>query len=382
MIKILEKSKCSGCHACVGVCPKSCITMQRDEDGFLYPVIDESACVDCKLCERVCPIINKKENRKQIEDIGAYAAYTKDDKLRFNSSSGGIFTEIASTVIEDGGVVFGAAFTENFDVAHKCIDTVEGLRELRGSKYVQSTIGNTFSLAKQYLQEGRKVLFTGTPCQIAGLYSYLGKEYDNLITQDIICHGVPSPMLWKKYIELREDKSGARIQGVSFRHKKTGWKTYSIHLVFANNKEYIASTSEDYYMRGFLSNLCLRPSCYDCKFKDKIRQSDITLADFWGIQHVLPEMNDNKGTSLVIVNSKVGRELIERISDKITVKSANLEEAMKHNTAMISSAFCPSDRESYMETVRTKGIKKATKKYLKVRFVLRAKRWLHRFLKK
>ena len=204
MIQITEKSKCTGCHACVNACPKNCIGMVSDEEGFLYPEIRQTECVNCGKCEKVCPLLNGKTKNPDALQIG-YAAYNKDETIRLKSSSGGIFTLLAEWIIQQGGVVVGAAMTEDCkSVQHTIAETIEDLENLRGSKYLQSTIGTIFKTVKKYLDSGRLVLFTGTPCQIGGLYSYLGKEYDNLYTQDLICHGVPSPLIWKNYVELRE----------------------------------------------------------------------------------------------------------------------------------------------------------------------------------
>lgn len=204
MITIQDKTKCSGCHACAQVCPKQCIAMEVDTEGFWYPVVDTALCVECGLCETSCPIQHPLANNKTENDITAYAAVNKNDEIRLQSSSGGIFTLIASEVIHQGGVVFGAAFDKTFAVGHQYTETIDGLAVFRGSKYVQSRIGDTYKQAEAFLKDGRTVLFTGTPCQIGGLLVYLKQDYDNLITQDIICHGVPSPMVWQSYIKYRE----------------------------------------------------------------------------------------------------------------------------------------------------------------------------------
>lgn len=282
MIEIIQKEKCSGCHGCVNACPKHCITMHPDTEGFWYPQINKEQCIACGLCEKVCPIIRKNESDDHFT-TKAMAAINQDEEIRLKSSSGGVFTLIAEEIIKQGGAVFGAAFSEDFkSVHHICVDTVEGLDKLRGSKYVQSRIGDTYKQAKAFLEEGKKVLFTGTPCQISGLYAYLAKPYENLYTQDLICHGTPSPMVWKKYVEYREQKAASKTQRMFFRHKQYGWKTYAVLFEFANNTAYGKTLHEDAFMKVFLSNICLRPSCYACSFKTLHRESDLTLADFWG----------------------------------------------------------------------------------------------------
>jgi len=278
MEKIIEKKNCSGCHACYSICPKQCIKMCEDEEGFWYPQIDKEQCVNCGACKKVCPVLKEYQPNPRGK---AYACINKDEGIRMKSSSGGIFTLLASAVIEQGGVVFGVAFDSDFSAFHTYVEDKTELEKLRGSKYVQSRIFDTYKKVKEYLDLKRIVLFSGTPCQIGGLKTYLGKEYDNLIMQDIICHGVPSPLVWQKYITLRETKAGSKIGRTFFRHKKYGWKTYSVRFEFSNRTEYEQIFSKDLFMRAFLANLCLRPSCYNCHFKSKERESDITLADFW-----------------------------------------------------------------------------------------------------
>ena len=378
MIKITNKSNCSGCHACANVCPKKCIEMVSDNEGFWYPKIDETKCINCGLCEKVCPIIHKcqpDETRKTT----AMAAINLNEEIRLKSSSGGIFTLIAEKIINQGGVVFGAAFADDFrSVHHICMDNVADLEKLRGSKYVQSKIGDTYKQAKQFLDNGRKVLFTGTPCQIGGLYSYLQKHYDNLYTQDIICHGVPSPMVWEKYVEERERKSASQIQRMFFRHKKYGWKTYAVLFEFSNNTAYVKSLQEDSFMRAFLSNSCLHPSCHDCSFKSIKRQSDITLADFWGIQNVLPEMDDDKGTSLVLVHSDKGKALLSQLSDKIKSNEVSCDLIEKYNLAAVKSALANKNRNLFMKSIVSGNFDNTVNKYCKQDLNLRLKALISR----
>ena len=382
MINIKQKEKCSGCHACESVCPKKSISMVNDSDGFLYPQIDSGLCIKCGVCVKSCPILSPKENIKIKEDMCAYGAYSNTKEIRRNSSSGGIFTEIATHVIKSGGVVFGAAFNDDFSVSHKMADSIEKLSMFRGSKYVQSTIGNTYNEAKSLLKEGKLVLFTGTPCQIGGLYSYLNKDYDNLITQDIICHGVPSPMVWQKYKEYQENKNGSKMQSVQFRNKDSGWKKFSMKLEYINGEKNFNDLGKDLFLKSFLSNLCLRPSCYDCSFKTDVRQSDITLADFWGIANVMPDMDNDKGISLVIVNSQKGKNLFKNIQDNITFQETNLDEAIKYNSAAVKSVNKPKGRESFIKHVEKNGFYKASKKHLGVGTVNRIKRMIKRIFKK
>lgn len=370
MINIIDESRCSGCHACSNICPQKCIEMKCDNEGFWYPKINHSVCVNCGLCEKVCPIINQKHNSVKREP-DTYAAFSKNEEIRMNSSSGGMFTLIAEYIINQNGVVFGACFDNGFNVIHDYAENIEELHKFRGSKYVQSKIGNTYKQVKMFIDNGRVVLFTGTPCQIAGLYSYLEKDYDNLVTQDIICHGVPSPKVWRKYIDFREKSENAGVKNVSFRNKTYGWKRYSVLVEFENNKESITIRFKDMMIKAFLSKNCLRPSCHSCSFKNINRQSDITLADFWGIENIIPEMNDDKGTSLLILNSDKAKVLFNNIKENTIFKESKLEEAIKYNTAMIKSAPKNSKRKIFMKEIDEKPFDKVVKKYCEPSKVMR-----------
>lgn len=357
---IVEKNKCCGCHACFNVCPKKAIKMERDENGFKYPTIDKNKCVGCKLCEKVCPVLKSTDINN---NISAYACYNMNESERLNSSSGGIFILIAKAIINKNGVVYGASLDENFEVKHIKVDTEENLTKLMGSKYVQSDIGTIFSEIKQMLEDGKIVLFTGTPCQIEGLKSFLVKDYSNLYTQDIICHGVPSPLVWKKYREYRKNKDKLLPKSISFRNKDNGWLSFNMKFVY-NNKEYKASQNTDLYMQAFLKNISLRDSCYNCHFKKINRVSDITLADYWGIQNIDKNMFDNKGTSLVIINSNKGKELFELIKNDINFISTDLNEALKYNTAMTESVKSSKNREEFFRNINNYDFKKLIKKYI------------------
>ena len=371
MIKIDDKQSCTGCYACLNICPKQCISMNNDDEGFWYPVVYDERCIECGLCDKVCPILNKVEyDNKPI----AYACMNNDLSIRLESSSGGIFTLIAEQIITSGGIVFGARFDDNFNVVHDYAETKEGLRVLRGSKYLQSRIGETYKEAGKFLRKGGKVLFSGTPCQIAGLKSFLRSTYDNLFTVDIICHGVPSPLVWQKYIEYREETAGSKTRKIAFRRKDEGWKLYSLSFIFQNDKEYIQTLKKDLYMRAFLKDICLRPSCYNCQFKTLNRESDITLADFWGVQKILPEMDDDKGTSLVFVNSEKGHEMFKEIKDKITLKEVDIKEAVSYNSAAIKSARFNPKRNSFFEDLDSIPFKSMVKKYCSDPMLTRIKR--------
>ncbi len=379
-MKVLEdKSKCCGCHACYNICPKDAITMHQDERGFKYPIIDKEKCIECGLCRKVCPVLNSEKNENKPT---AYAAYNKDENVRKESSSGGIFTLLAEEILDRNGIVFGASFDEQFNVYHTHIENKNELAKFRGSKYVQSSIGDTYKKAKEFLENDRHVLFTGTPCQIEGLKSFLRKEYDRLYTQDIICHGVPSPKVWVKYKEYRKKIDREIPQEISFRNKDNGWKEYNVNFVYKDS-EYKNNHNKDLYIKAFLQDIALRDSCYSCSFKKKNRVSDITLADFWGIENIIPEMDDNKGTSLVIVNSNKGRELFEKIKDKITYKEVNFEEAIRYNPSMTKSVEINKNRDKFFDNLDSIEFDKLVKKYAnKNNMLSRALRKIKRIIKK
>lgn len=325
MIRISEKRDCCGCSACEAICPKQCIRLVIDEEGFLYPKVDETQCVNCGRCDTVCPVLNTEEERKKSIPK-AYVAYSEHEQVRLESSSGGLFSMLAEAVIEAGGTVYGAAFDQEFQVHHIGVDNMDYLSELRGSKYVQSRMETVFQQAKEDLRDGRVVLFSGTACQIAGLNGYLGKKYQNLITIDVLCHGVPSPKVWGRYLDEVQKNMKSKVKGICFRQKDSGWKTYSVELQLENNRSYKKRFRRNPFMQLFLSDICLRPSCHDCRFKSINRCSDITLGDAWGVDQYMPEMDDDKGTSVVLIHSDKGKMLFEGVCRNIKYKEANADD--------------------------------------------------------
>lgn len=332
---MLPLEKCSGCTACAMICPKGCIQMLADPDGFLYPVIDTDRCIRCGKCEHTCPVLNIQMPKEH--PIRAFAGKSLDSECRRNSSSGGVFSVLAGYVLNCGGVVYGAAMTEALCVEHRSVTNSEEVAALRGSKYVSSKLGNTFLQVKTQLQTGRKVLFSGTPCQVEGLLHFLGKQYDNLLTVDLICHGVPSPKVWEAYTVFLKNKYRSEIVSVSFRNKDSGWKNFSMKVLFQNGSEYSAPMRKDLFLHAFLDNLCLRPSCHDCSFKFAPRHSDFTLADYWGIQKCGPEADDDMGTSLIFANTEAANALLEALKDKFWIEETDSDFAIAHNSAMVNS---------------------------------------------
>lgn len=376
-IEIINKKDCSGCCACLNICPKNIITMEIDSEGFYYPNVDYKKCSKCGLCKKVCPIINKINVKNHPH---AFACINKDEDIRMKSSSGGIFTIIAEYVIDNGGVVFGAGFDNDFQVIHSYVEKKEELDKFRGSKYVQSKIGFTYKEAKAFLDQGRQVLFTGTPCQIAGLKSYLQKNYDNLICVDFVCHGVPSPKVWRKYILYRERSAGLSVQKITFRNKDEGWKRFSVSFLFNDNTKYQQTLSNDLYMRAFLKNVSLRPSCYDCKFKTLHRRSDITLADFWGIQNIMRELDDDKGTSLVFINSTKGEFILDYVKQKILYKEVDINQAVAFNPAAIKSVPYNYKRNDFFKYLDQKPFDILVKKYCDEKIYVKLERKIKQYL--
>lgn len=349
MINITNKQNCCGCAACLQKCPKQCIQLMEDNEGFLYPKVDTAICVNCGLCEKVCPVKHPYDEREPIQTLGAI---NKKEEIRMQSSSGGIFTLLAEKVINEGGVVFGARFDEEWQVNIDYTESIQGISDFRGSKYVQARTGSTYKQCEAMLKAGRKVLYTGTPCQIAGLKHYLMNEYENLITVDIACHGVPSPKVWSLYI--KEHFGEKNLMTVNFRDKKQGWDTYRICFKYKDDKKYVEGQHEvsfihynNEYFNAFNYGLIMRPSCANCPSKHGKSQSDITIADFWGIDKIYPGLNDNKGTSLVLINSHKGSRLIENLNFEVV--ECDYKECIKYNTGLRENAKFHRKRDYFFD---------------------------------
>lgn len=346
-IVVFGSDKCCGCTACYSVCPKHCITMSTDKEGFLYPLVNNERCIECEQCIKVCPFHNPFEQSRP-KDV--YAAINKAEPVRLNSSSGGIFSSMSERIIKAGGVVFGAKFTENWQVEIVSTETIEGLSAFRGSKYLQAKVSDSFKKAKEYLQEGRLVLFSGTPCQIAGLKHFLKKDYPNLLALDFVCHGVPSPKVWSKYLDEVANVSKRAITDIKFRNNSKGWKRYNFSLGY-NKREKIYSLNTFYgnnhYMWAFLSDLILRPSCYNCKAKAGRSKSDITIADFWGIENIDPAFDDDKGTSLLLIHTEKGLKALD--VTKIEYKEEEYENALRYNPSIERNATPHKHRKAFFD---------------------------------
>lgn len=335
-VNITDKRLCTGCHACSNRCPKGCITMRKDAEGFLYPHVNNEECISCGLCGKVCHTIDSFES---VPPMACMAVKTIDEAVRKHSSSGGMFTLLATHILATGGLVFGARFDENWQVVMDCTDNVEGLAKFRGSKYVQATVGTTLQSAERYLKDGRKVLYTGSSCQIASLRKFLGKDYENLLTVDFLCHGVSSPLVWEKYLQEVSDGEIKKIKGINFRDKSNGWKRFSLRIQ-QENKVQLKPFTEDSYMKAFLSDLSLRPACYHCTARNGRSGSDISIGDHWAIQEVSPQFDDDKGISLVLVNTEKGKKLWDEIKQETIHIDTDFQSSKKYN-----GAFYPQTEE-------------------------------------
>lgn len=355
MPNLATKKKCIGCTACESVCPKKCIKMKKDCYGFAYPEISQQiSCAECGACEKVCPVLKDVAIKNVLPEV--YAALSLDEKVRMESSSGGIFTELARRIIYQNGVVYGAAYNECFEVYHYCVDGKEDLHKIRGAKYAESNLGNSFIDILERLQQGQLVLFSGTPCQVAGLKSFVKKDFANLFCIDFVCHGIPSPMAWKSYVEYRakEDTDGEFPYHINMRSKNTGWSKYQYSNVFEykSGKQHSVLSSQSLFMKLFVENYISRPSCEECKFKGYNRISDITLGDFWGIWDIEPEMDDNKGTSVVLVHSDKGRLLWKEIDSQIRCKEVSLKQASQQNLSMLMPFESKLKRNFVLEKIK------------------------------
>lgn len=352
MINITDKANCCGCTACANICPRRCITMTEDNEGFLYPNLDIKACINCRLCERVCPMLHKPA---QHGILGIYAAQNISDEIRYTSSSGGVFTLLAEEILAQKGVVFGVEMTDSFVVRHTCVSQLGELKKLRGSKYVQSLIGENYKAVWALASTGTPMLFSGTPCQIAGLKGFLDTELDNLYTVDVVCHGVPSPKVYRKHLEETAAKAGEPVTLVKFRDKANGW--INGRTIFATeHHDYGAPKRQEPYMRLFLNNITIRPTCGDCAFNNKRSLADITIADYWGINKQFPEFDDDKGTTLVIINTEKGAKLFEKLQSKMRVLETTFEKGAEVNQAVARSLPLHPMRDYFFENLDKKTL--------------------------
>lgn len=357
-MKNLPKDTCTGCMLCAAVCPQHCITEEKDNEGFWFPKIDLQKCIQCGKCERICPVNNMLDKNVSMKSFSAYAS---DDSIRLSSSSGGVFYCFAETILENNGIVCAAAFDDDYmSVKHVCVTKRDELEILKGSKYVQSDISNVFIIIEKYLNKNRRVLFVGTPCEVAAVKKYFFRNTDLLTTIDIICHGVPSELVWSKYLESVH--KGRTISSISMRDKKYGWKNFAMKVSYKNHPQYIKSLAFDLYLRGFLENLYLRKSCYDCHFKSIDRIGDVTIGDYWG-----KELNEHKGISLIGINTHKGANLFESTKIRLIYEECDWEKAIAKNIAATQSAKRNLNRSVFFDELEncdsfTKSVNKCLSK--------------------
>ncbi|MFV0586044.1 Coenzyme F420 hydrogenase/dehydrogenase, beta subunit C-terminal domain [Bacteroides reticulotermitis] len=366
MITIKDKRECCGCSACASVCPKYCIIMSEDNEGFRYPIVDSAQCVDCGLCENVCPILNiEKESLFQQE---AYLIQHKDGTILKQSTSGGAFTAISEWVIEQNGVIFGAAFKDNtFEVQHRFVENKEDLVLFRNSKYVQSCIADSYKLAQDFLRKGRWVCFSGTPCQIEGLVKFLRREYATLLLVDVVCRAVPSPLVLKKYIDFQSAVSGGKFTGLFFREKYYGYKYSTLSLYNVIPKlDYRSGVESNYYLRSFFSGMAIRPSCAQCVFKKQYRVSDITLWDCFDVYRFSKELDDDRGVTRALVHTAKGVEIIQKIQEYAKVLPIDVEKAVEGVKELKFSVQCNPKRGSFFRDLNSMQTDECFNKYFPI----------------
>lgn len=358
---ICEYKYCTGCEACVNICKRQCISMAENEHGFLYPSVDTAQCVSCGLCSKVCPVNTPVERfpHKQV-----YASLATDDAQRAASTSGGIFPLLAKSIISEDGYVYGVILDDSLVVRHAEAHTMAEVAPMRGAKYVQSSVGSCYQMAESRLKSGNKVLFTGTPCQIAGLRNYLKKDYPNLLAVDILCHGVPSPGLFQKYVKHEESIAQAPMKDIRFRTKEIGWKSSVCVRIFQNGVEH---HDEDSFVPGFLDCLSLRESCFSCKYASDIRSGDISLGDFWGYKESAPEYieDDDKGISLVMINTPKGEVAYKKIQKHIASAKRTIEDAKKCNEVLSHPESKPQMAELFWQDSLSMDWSDLSSKYIR-----------------
>lgn len=375
MVVLIDKKDCCGCGACSQICPVHCIEMISDSEGFEYPNVNEEKCLACNACKKVCPVLTKEFEIQNTSDVfpkpKALGGWIRDDEIRADSSSGGAFSLFAMYILQNGGIVYGAAMDNKLITRHIGVESVQELHLLRGSKYVQSCIGNVYSEIRDWLNQGRYVLFSGTPCQAAGLHRFLGAEkYENLYVIDFICHGVPSPGVFHSYLEFMANKYKDDIISFRFRMKDRQWNPTGLQLgtgMGMGTGKFIRHYPGfmDPYMNGFLDDVYLRESCYKCSFKQVPKyDSDITIADFWGVKAVDSELYDGKGTSLVLLNTSHGEKLFNTVEKSFWFKEVDFEMAIRRNQSIIKSAHLNPRRQNFFADYQNKPFEKVLRKYM------------------
>ena len=376
MINIIRKEDCTGCSACFDICPTKAIELKTDIEGFWYPKVDLDLCVDCDLCDDTCAElhIDELKNTGTTTSPSVFAATYNNLDIRIKSTSGGIFSALAEQMYQRGGYVGGAIYTENFSVKHIISNNPEDLNKIRGSKHFESETAGLFLEIERLLKNGEKVLICATPCQIASLRLFLREEYENLVTVDFICLGINSPKVFKKHLESLEKKYDSKTLSIQAKNKDLGWRSLAYKIKFENGETYLRQGKDDPFIKGFVrEHINCRPTCYECKYKGFPRISDITLGDFWGIEKIDKTIDDNLGTSVVLVNSTKGSVFFESIKDKIEIRSLSLADCLPGNQALLYSLPLPIiNRDIFYDDVDKLPFNKVEEKYLssKVKLII------------
>lgn len=359
-----DKTLCCSCRACEQKCPQKCISME-ESGGFYYPVVDKEKCTNCGLCGKVCQYNKQGEGKREDFTVSVYAAWNKDEELVSKSSSGAIFPTVAKYVISSGGVVFGARFTEDFSVVIDCAETFEDCFPFRKSKYVFSNTMDSYSRVLKYLKDGRLVLFTGSPCQVSGLLSFLGKKWDNLITMDFVCHGFPSELVLKSFIKQMEAENESKVVKLDFRHKKENDDTPYLLMDYENGKSHVLPLSDSLYGQTYFCHIPIMPACNKCLYTKTERVSDFTVGDFQGVKEVFPEGHHLGGTSVLLINTAKGEEVFSQIKDELTLRKADMNKATAHNPPLrIQAGYNPLSKR-FMKAIRKKSFSHGFNKYVK-----------------
>ena len=370
MIVIKNKSNCCGCGVCETICPRKCISLCQDEEGFSYPIINKELCINCDTCERACPVLHPPIINLSDNQMYACSSYDTDSKL--NSSSGGAFYLLASSIISNGGIVFGVKMSQDYRFSlFTSISSNKELFSILGSKYIQARTERIYKTVNQELESGKLVLFSGTPCHIAALKNYLNKKYDNLFLVDLSCHGVPSEKAWNYYLDCKEEKENAKVVSASFRNKESGWKEFSLSTDYSNGSHHAETFTKDSFGKAFNKRLLFRPSCEHCRFKGLNRWSDLTLADFWGIDEITDAFADCKGTSLIIVHTEKGARMIENIRNLAKIIPVSHEQGTRRNPYIYRSVVPHSNKKKFFELLENESFDDLVEQYATDEFVLK-----------
>lgn len=374
MVDSISKSSCTGCNLCGDICPVKAISFKEDAEGFKYPVIDKNKCINCNLCEKKCPAIHQFNYKKIFPKT--YSAYNKDDKIRLKSTSGGIFYALAKSIIESGGYVVGAVYTNDFkEVKHICSNKIEDVEKMIGSKYFQSNLEGIYKEIKRLLKDNKTILFCGSPCQISAVQTMYPNN-ENLITLDFICRGINSPLAFKSHVDELEKKYKSKLSFLQFKNKLTGWRSLATYMEFKNGKKYHADRDHGMWIRGYVQgSLYMREACYNCKFKNIPRNSDISFGDFWGAKN--PSKKDlHYGISLVLVNSNKGEKLFNQSKKMLVVKEESFEDIKNGNPCLTTSVEKTHGRKVFFKYLKKMPFSRAVKKAMNESLFLKVKRLL------